>query len=98
VKKCPGGIAPNRLEVDGVYESSPKRVNCMQLHRIRLEVFLMCQFPRKFLREKSSVETDGTGSLPPALSRARQGISPRGSQGVRAMGEGYVQRGFTCAQ
>jgi len=41
VKKCPGGIAPNRLEADGVYESSPKRVNCMQLNRIRLEIFLM---------------------------------------------------------
>jgi len=41
VTKCSGGIAPKRLEVDGAYESSPKRIDCTQLHGIRLEIFLM---------------------------------------------------------
>jgi len=41
VKKCPSGIAPNGLEADGACGSFPKRVDCTQSHRIRLEIFLM---------------------------------------------------------
>jgi len=40
MKKRPGGTTPDCLEADGACKGPPERVDCSQLHRIRLEIFL----------------------------------------------------------